>query len=307
MASITFVIPYSPGGGFDTIVRVFAPALEAALGTTVVPDNVPGASGNRGGQAVSRADPDGYTIGIFNIPGVTVSEATGRDIGYKLADVTWIANLAERGIRHRGQGGFADQDRGRPVQPGPAGEAVGYRARFDLVDHRGDLVPHHGLPDHQRDRLFGGSNDTMIGVIRGDVDATLKPVGSLAKYTKGGTGDLRLIVTYTDKPVVDGVPTVADIGHPEFAKFTVNRVVGAPPGVPADDRRQVAGGLQDGDRKRRRQGLGGQVRGRAGLQGCGADQGDDGRPVELLQPVQGSAGKMTARCAGAAARGAPPA
>ena len=41
---ITFVIPYSPGGGFDTIVRTFAPALEKVMGTTVVPDNISGAA-----------------------------------------------------------------------------------------------------------------------------------------------------------------------------------------------------------------------------------------------------------------------
>ena len=92
--NITFVIPYNPGGGFDTIVRSFAPPLGEAMGTTVVPENIPGASGSRGGQAVHRAEADGYTIGIYNIPGLTVSEATERDIGFALSEVTWIANLA---------------------------------------------------------------------------------------------------------------------------------------------------------------------------------------------------------------------
>ncbi|MFN3144674.1 MAG: tripartite tricarboxylate transporter substrate-binding protein [Paracoccaceae bacterium] len=73
---ITFVIPYSPGGGFDTIVRQFAPALGEAMGATVVPENISGAGGARGGQAVHRADPDGYTIGIYNIPSSPVNEVS---------------------------------------------------------------------------------------------------------------------------------------------------------------------------------------------------------------------------------------
>jgi len=93
--NITFVIPYSPGGGFDTIIRAFTPALEEAMGTTVVPENISGAGGARGAQSIVRADPDGYTIGIFNIPGFTVNEVTGVDQGFEMSEVTWIADLAE--------------------------------------------------------------------------------------------------------------------------------------------------------------------------------------------------------------------
>jgi tripartite-type tricarboxylate transporter receptor subunit TctC len=79
---------------------------------------------------------------------------------------------------------------------------------------------------------YGGSNDTMIAVMRGEVDATLKPIGSLAKYVE--SGDLRYIFTLTDSTAIEGVESAADIGHPELAKFTINRVVGGPPNMPAD-------------------------------------------------------------------------
>ncbi|MDP5327413.1 MAG: tripartite tricarboxylate transporter substrate-binding protein, partial [Paracoccaceae bacterium] len=79
---------------------------------------------------------------------------------------------------------------------------------------------------------YGGSNDTMIAVMRGEVDATLKPIGSLAKYV--ASGDMRMIFTLTKNTVLEGVQNATEIGHPEIAKFTINRVVGAPPGTPAD-------------------------------------------------------------------------
>ncbi len=228
---ITFVIPYNPGGGFDTIVRTYAPALEKALGATVVPKNIAGASGTRGGQAVYRADPDGYTIGIFNIPGLTVSEALNRDIGFTLSEITWIANLAEEqyAIAVKGDSPIKSLkdlcSLGRAIKLSDTGvdstSSITSVIAFKIIGCEINNITG-----------YGGSNDTMIAVMRGDVDATLKPISSLAKYTK--TGDLRLIVTLTDKAAVDGVPSTSELGYPELAKFTINRVVGGPPGMPAE-------------------------------------------------------------------------
>lgn len=238
---ITFVIPYNPGGGFDTIVRTYAPALEKALGTTVVPENIAGGSGTRGGQAVYRADPDGYTIGIFNIPGLTISEVTDRDIGFKLSEITWIANLAESKYAIAVKGDSPIQsvqdlcNLGRPIKLSDTGpdstSSITSVIAFNIIGC--EITNITG---------YGGSNDTMIAVMRGDVDATLKPISSLAKYTK--SGDLRVIVTLTTEPVLDGVPTVKDLGYPQIAKFTVNRVVGGPPGMPADVAAKLAEGFR---------------------------------------------------------------
>ena len=228
---ITFVIPYSPGGGFDTIVRTFAPALEEAMGTTVVPENIPGAGGARGGQAVHRADADGYTIGIYNIPGLTVSEITGQDLGFGLGEVTWIANLASERYA-LAVAGYSEINsveelcaQGRPVKVSDTGttSTASITTVISFAIMGCEIIDVTG---------YEGSNDAMIAVMRGDVDATVKPVASLNKYA--ASGDLKIILTYTNNPVVEGVPTAADIGYPEIAKFTINRVVGAPPGLPAD-------------------------------------------------------------------------
>jgi len=55
--NISIVIPYGPGGGFDTTVRVFAPYFAAKLGedVNVLPQNVPGTGGRRGTTMVYRS------------------------------------------------------------------------------------------------------------------------------------------------------------------------------------------------------------------------------------------------------------
>ena len=59
---IRMVVPYTPATGPDTIARFVAERLAAKLGQPVVVENMAGASGNIGSQAVARARPDGYTL-----------------------------------------------------------------------------------------------------------------------------------------------------------------------------------------------------------------------------------------------------
>src|SRR5580692_8964220 len=72
--NIQFVIPYAPGGGFDVYVRVIAPVMEKYLPNkvTIVPINVAAGAGSRGVTQLYRSKPDGYTVGILNIPGMFI-------------------------------------------------------------------------------------------------------------------------------------------------------------------------------------------------------------------------------------------
>jgi len=59
---VTMVVPFAPGGVYDTMGRVYAAALSDILGQQVVVENVPGAGSLTGAARVSRADPDGYQM-----------------------------------------------------------------------------------------------------------------------------------------------------------------------------------------------------------------------------------------------------
>src|SRR5437868_14111455 len=62
--SIRFFVPFPAGGSTDAVARAMQPALEKILGQPVVVENKAGAGGMLGVDAVAKAAPDGYTIGI---------------------------------------------------------------------------------------------------------------------------------------------------------------------------------------------------------------------------------------------------
>jgi tripartite-type tricarboxylate transporter receptor subunit TctC len=59
---VTLVVSYPAGGGADLMARLIAPSLSQALGTPVVVENKPGASGQLAAQQVARAAPDGSQL-----------------------------------------------------------------------------------------------------------------------------------------------------------------------------------------------------------------------------------------------------
>ena len=59
---ISIVILFAAGSGTDTMARIFAEKLSAAIGQPVTVDNKPGAGGTIAGAFVARAAPDGHTL-----------------------------------------------------------------------------------------------------------------------------------------------------------------------------------------------------------------------------------------------------
>lgn len=64
--NIDFIVPFSPGGGSDNLVRALQPSLEKALGETIVIRNIAGGGGAVGYSRLVRAEADGYSITTTN-------------------------------------------------------------------------------------------------------------------------------------------------------------------------------------------------------------------------------------------------
>ena len=58
---VRIIVPFPPGGTVDPIARLAQPGLQQRLGTTVIVENKPGASGSLGAALVAKSPPDGNT------------------------------------------------------------------------------------------------------------------------------------------------------------------------------------------------------------------------------------------------------
>jgi len=64
---VTIVVPYSAGGGTDTVARLIGDQMARALGQAVLIENVVGAGGTRANERVARSQPDGTTVLINHV------------------------------------------------------------------------------------------------------------------------------------------------------------------------------------------------------------------------------------------------
>jgi tripartite-type tricarboxylate transporter receptor subunit TctC len=91
---IQVIVPATAGGPVDTAVRMIAPALEMALGQSVVLLNRPGASGTVGMHDVATAEPNGYTIGQGVNSIFTITRISGTTVPFTLDDFNLLGNYA---------------------------------------------------------------------------------------------------------------------------------------------------------------------------------------------------------------------
>ena len=89
---VRMVIPFPPGGTLDKVGRMLAQELSKSLGQTFVVENKPGGNGVIGGDAVAKAQADGYTL-LFNASTFVTAPMTMKSVPYKVQTDFVAVNL----------------------------------------------------------------------------------------------------------------------------------------------------------------------------------------------------------------------
>jgi len=239
--NITFLIPYGPGGGFDTVVRKIVPKMEEILGVEVVPTNMPGANGRKAATYLERADPDGHTIMIFNIPGHGLGLIRGEEIGYDIEGLTWLAQV--------GQDGYV-------VLSAADNEAI--TSVQDVIDLGREIkIPDQGpsSTSHMANQItwstldvpykfitgYKSSQDYTTAVLRGDGDLTMVVSGSAKRYN--ANNDYNIIAEFSDNKQFPDAPGGAELGQPDLDNLGLRRVVAGPAGMPDEAKKILSDAL----------------------------------------------------------------
>jgi tripartite-type tricarboxylate transporter receptor subunit TctC len=78
---VRIIVPSSPGGGTDILVRLLAPQFTERLRQPVIVDNRPGAGSIIGNEIVAKATPDGYTL-LMGISTVAILPSMHKKLPY---------------------------------------------------------------------------------------------------------------------------------------------------------------------------------------------------------------------------------
>ena len=93
--AVHIVVPYPPGGAVDTVGRLLAAKLEAALGQPVVVENKAGAGGLIGSSQVAKSAPDGYQLLLGTVSSHAIAPSVYKKMPYDaLADFAPITLVA---------------------------------------------------------------------------------------------------------------------------------------------------------------------------------------------------------------------
>lgn len=232
---VTVVIPFKTGGGFDTYIRALSSSIEKQLpnNVNVLPKNLPGAGGRRGTSDIYRAKPDGYTIGIFNLPGVLIPQLQNQTVGYELSEITWLATLGYDPYVYavKGDSALTSIDDvlklGRSVSYGATGPGSTSYVATGIVNETLGI-------DFDIVTGYTGSSDYLLGLIRGDIDAAMISMSTARPYLD--SGDIKALAIFGEDSNDPAVADAADLGVPQLGQLSVMRVIGGPPNLPEDIR-----------------------------------------------------------------------
>lgn len=215
---IRMVVPFSPGGPADLLGRIAAQAITESLGQTVVVENKPGAAGNIGVDAVAKAAPDGYTLGVVPVGNIAVNPSLFHNLQYKASDLAPVALLAtsENMLVVNATSPVSDvqeliaKARQKPdtlsfASPGAgsqahlAGELMALRANVKLVH-----VPYKGV------------GPALTDLVGGRVTMMFAQTAAAMPFIRSGKLKAVGVASPRRSSVLPQVPTIAEQGLPGF-------------------------------------------------------------------------------------------
>ena len=232
--NINLIVPFSPGGGYDSIARAVARSMKKFLpeGVNVIVKNVTGAAGLRAAVFVYRAKPDGYTISHMQSSGMIGLEMIAeKSVGYETAKYTWLARVGADafGLHVSAKGPYktiADLQKAKRITWGVEGIGVG-RWFGSFLAAKAFGIDFHVVAGYR------GTGESLPALLRGDFDIWAQPIDHPSVTSYLGT-DLRPVAQLDKKRAVNApdVKTSYEMGYDLY--FSDLRAFGGPPGMPED-------------------------------------------------------------------------
>ena len=214
------VVPFPPGGTVDPIARMVQPGLQQRLGTTIIVENKPGASGSIGTAQVAKSPPDGSNwVFVFDTHAVNpFLQNLPFDTEKELEPVLLIGTAPNVVATHPGRPykTFADVIAAAKANPdsvtyGSIGSgSLGHLTMVLLGQRAGVKMVH--VP-------YRGGGPLMNDALAGHVDLAIGSAALVTPQVSGGK--LRGLAQTSARrvPGLPDVPTVIESGFPGFKSY----------------------------------------------------------------------------------------
>ena len=213
---IKLIVPFAPGGSTDMVARLLADKMGPILGKAVVVDNKGGAGGSIGADAIAKAAPDGYTIGMATVSTHGANPAIYAKLPYDavkdFAPITNVMSVPSVFVVHPSVPAktmqefvaLAKKNPGKYTFASPGTGSLGHANIENFMDLAGiDLlhIPYKGAGQAATDALAG-----QVNAMTDNLPSTLANIQS---------GKLRPLAVLALKrsPVLPDVPTYTELGY----------------------------------------------------------------------------------------------
>jgi len=213
---IRFIVPYAPGGSSDVLARTLGQKMGESLGQTFVVDNRPGAGSMVGTDVAAKANPDGYTLILSDMPH-TINPSIHAKVPYDpVKDFTPVTVIgvapmflfAHPSLKASDVKEFIALAKAQPGQISIASGGTGattHLAAELLQSHAGIKLNH--VP-------YKGAGPALTDVVGGQVPATFTTMATAAPFAKSGRVRILGVTSMKRLAAFPSVPTFSESGVP---------------------------------------------------------------------------------------------
>jgi len=232
---IRLIAPFPAASTVDVVARILGQKLSARLGQQLVIDNRVGASGKIGADAIAKAAPDGYTLGVVTVSTQAVAVALVPNLPYDpIRDFTPLAMIASSpyalvvyaGLPAKTVADLVALARRKPgaLNYGSAGPASLAHLAGALFASSADISLTH-VP-------YKSSAQSVVDLISGRLDMQFATIAPTLSNIRAGQLRALAVTSKTKVAVLPEVPTMDAAGVHGYEASLWFALVG-PAGLPA--------------------------------------------------------------------------
>jgi tripartite-type tricarboxylate transporter receptor subunit TctC len=232
---VRLIAPFPPASTADVIGRVLGQKLSQRLGQQIVVDNRVGASGNIGADAIAKAAPDGYTIGVVTSSTQAVAVTLSPNLPYDplkdFTPITMIASAPYVLVTYAGLSAKSVADLIALAKRKPGELNYGSAGPASLAHLAGALFAN--LADIKMTHVpYKSTAQSVVDLISGRLDMQFATIAPSLANIRGGQLHALGVTSRKRVEALPDVPTMIEAGVPNY-EATLWFALVAPANLPA--------------------------------------------------------------------------